>query len=70
MMGGMDWQYYKLSRRGGYFYVRVDEDQEIAETREENDTEWERQDAYFGEVVLNGQGWPCGEAEALAALPA
>lgn len=66
MFAAMAWKYYKLPlTRGRYFYVRIDEDQYIAETRDEDEPERERIDAYFAEVTYNGQGSPCSEAEAL-----
>jgi hypothetical protein len=67
----MTWRYYKLPvAGGGHFFVRIDEEQEIAEWREVGSSRWVRQDAYFGEVYFNGQGSPCLAAEALAAVPA
>lgn len=72
MIGSMNWRYFKLGQAGpvDHFFVRIDEEEMIAEVRDANGTEWERQDAYFAEVTYNGQGDPCSEAEALAVVPA
>lgn len=72
MIEPMNWQYFRLGQAGpvDHYFVRIDEDECIAEVREPNETEWERHDAYFAEVTYNGQGDPCSEAEALAGVPA
>lgn len=67
----MSWQYVKLGQAGPVdHFICIDEEAMIAEVRDANDPEWERQDAYFAEVTYNGQGSPCSEAEALAVVPA
>jgi len=67
----MTWRYYKLPvAGGGHFFVRIDEEREMAEWCEADSSRWVRQDAYFGEVYVNGQGSPCLATEALAAVPA
>ena len=73
MIESVNWKYYRLPLAGlgrRCFYVRIDEQEEIAETREPPETEWEREDVYFGEVYFNGAGVPCTEAEAQAAASA
>jgi hypothetical protein len=71
MIEPMQWQYFKIGLAGGgHYFVRIDDEELIAETRDANETGWERNDAYFAEVTYNGQGDPCSEAEALAGVPA
>lgn len=64
---GMD---HRSIANSGHYFVRIDEDEVIAEVRDANETEWERYDAYCGEVTQSGQAEPCSEAEALAVVPA
>lgn len=67
MIQTVTWRYFKLPiAGGGHFFVRIDDEQVIAEIRDPDQSEWQRHDAYFGEVTYNGQGSPCDEAEALA----
>lgn len=72
MIDVVSWQYFKLGQGGpaDHFFVRINDDELIAEVREAGEPEWERQDAWFAEVTYNGRGAPCTEAEALATVSA
>lgn len=64
----MAWSYYAFSEAGGGTgYVRIDEDNETAESFDDLTLKWERQDVWFDEVTLNGGGVWGSEEEALAA---
>lgn len=67
-MKGME--YYRLPAGPGWLYVRINRDEYTAELFDAAAHRWVERDAYYGEVVHNGNGEEITEAETLAAIGA